>query len=354
MSERGPSTRSVHAGLPPGRQGEPFLPGPVFASAYHLAGDDVHGTHGYARDTNPTWEGYERALGELEGGDVVLFSSGMAAASALLLSLEPGQVLVAPSDGYYHVWRLAQEHLVPRGVECRLVPNRQDALEEAAPGAALILAESPSNPSLETIDVPALRVAAGDDAALVIDNTLATPLVVRPLELGATLVLASATKALSGHSDLLLGYVATSQPAWADRLRAWRTATGAIPGPFETWLAHRSLATLGLRVARQTENAAALAELLRGRDDVSDVRWPEMGSVVCFTLADADAVARFFAGSDLIIEATSFGGVHTSGERRARWGGDDIAEGFVRFSVGIEDTADVLAEVTRALDAASR
>ena len=353
MSEQGPSTRSVHAGLPPARQGEPFLPGPVLASAYHLAGDDVHATYGYARDANPTWTAYEQALGELEGGEVVLFSSGMAAASAILLALEPGEVLVAPSDGYYLVRRLAEEHLAARGVDVRLVPNRQDALEEVAPGATLIVAESPSNPSLETIDVPALRAAAGEEATLCVDNTLATPLALRPLELGATMTHASATKALSGHSDLLLGYVATNNRMWLDRLRSWRTVTGAIPGPVETWLAHRSLATLGVRVERQTANAEALADLLRGRDDVTDVRWPGMGAVVCFTLADSGAVARFFAASELAIEATSFGGVHTSGERRARWGGDDIAEGFVRFSVGIEDTADLLADIERALDSTS-
>ena len=186
-----------------------------------------------------------------------------------------------------------------------------------------------------------------------IDNTLATPLEVRPLEQGATITLASATKALSGHSDLLLGYIATNDPEWLERMRSWRGLTGAIPGPIETWLAHRSLATLGLRVERQTANAAALAELLRGHPVVTDVRWPGVGAVVCFTLPDAAAVARFFAASEMITEATSFGGVHTSGERRARWGTDDIHEGFVRFSCGIEDTADVLAEVGKGLDAAA-
>ena len=216
----------------------------------------------------------------------------------------------------------------------------------------MIVAETPSNPGLELIDVAALRARA-PDATLVIDNTLATPLAVRPLELGATMTLASATKALSGHSDLLLGYVATNDAGWLERLRAWRGLTGAIPGPIETWLAHRSLATLGLRVERQVATASALAELLRGRPDVADVRWPGVGGVVCFTLADGDAVARFFAAGTMIIEATSFGGVHTSGERRARWGADDIADGFVRFSCGVEDTADVLADVTAALDAAS-
>jgi cystathionine gamma-lyase len=325
----------------------------VLASAYHLSGDDVHAATGYLREGNPTWEAYERALGELEGGDVVIFASGMAAATAVLLSAAPGDVLVAPVDGYYGVRVLAEGHIDQRGIDVRLVPNTQAAMEEAAEGATIIVAESPSNPSLEMLDIAALRARA-PAAALIVDNTLATPLALRPLEHGATMTLASATKALSGHSDLLMGYVATNDGAWLERMRAWRQLTGAIPGPIETWLAHRSLATLGLRVQRQTENAAALADLLRGRQDVTDVRWPGLGAVVCFTLADAGAVARFFAGSDMIIEATSFGGVHTSGERRARWGGDDIAEGFVRFSCGIEDTADVLAEVVKGLDAASR
>jgi cystathionine gamma-lyase len=341
----------VHAGLPPAVQGAPFLPGPVLASAYHLSGDDVHAAHGYLREGNPTWEAYERALGELEGGEVVVFGSGMAAASAVLLAARPGDVLVAPVDGYFGVRVLAEGHIAERGIDVRLVRNEQAAMEEAAEGATMIVAETPSNPSLELIDIPALRARA-PGATLVIDNTLATPLAIRPLEQGATMTLASATKALSGHSDLLLGYVATNDRDWVQRLRSWRSLTGAIPGPVETWLAHRSLATLGLRVERQAVNAAALAELLRGRVDVADVRWPGIGAVVCFTLPGADAVARFFAASELIIEATSFGGVHTSGERRARWGADDIAPGFVRFSCGIEDTEDLLAEVDRALGAA--
>lgn len=349
----GPSTRAAHAGLPPARQGEPFLPGPVLASAYHLAGDDVHSQPGYLREGNPTWAAYEAALGELEGGDVVVFSSGMAAASAVLLSAAPGDVLVAPVDGYYGVRILAEGHVAERGVEVRLVPNRQAEMEAAAAGATLVLAESPSNPMLEVIDVEALR-AGCPDAVLVIDNTLATPLAFRPLEHGATLTLGSATKALSGHSDLLMGYVATNDAAWLERLRSWRGLTGAIPGPIETWLAHRSLATLGIRVERQHATARAVAELLRGRAGVTDVRWPGIGAVVCFTLPDAAAVERFFGAGGFIIEATSFGGVHSSGERRARWGTDDIAEGFVRFSVGIEDTEDVLAAVSTGLDAALR
>ena len=348
----GPSTRSVHAGLPKARQGEPFLPGPVLASAYHLSGDDVESIPGYLREGNPTWAAYEEALGELEGGDVVVFGSGMAAASAVLLAAKPGDVLVAPVDGYYGVRVLSEGHIAERGIDVRLVPNTQAAMEEAAEGATMIVAETPSNPTLELIDIAALRARA-PEAVLVIDNTLATPLAIRPLDEGATMTLASATKALSGHSDLLMGYIATRDAEWLERLRSWRGLTGAIPGPVETWLAHRSLATLGVRVERQHVNAAAVTELLRARPEATDVRWPGVGAVVCFTLSDADAVARFFASSELIIEATSFGGVHTSGERRGRWGADDIAEGFVRFSCGIEDTEDLVAEVSRALDAAA-
>jgi cystathionine gamma-lyase len=349
---RGPSTETVRAGLPPAVQGEPFLPGPVLASAFHLAGDDVHSTYGYHREGNPTWTRYEQALGELEGGEAVVFSSGMAAAAAVLLALGPGDVLAAPSDGYFGVRRLASEHLAPRGVEVRLVPTEQAAFERAADGATMVLVEIPSNPGLAVLDFEALRRAAGD-AAVVLDNTLATPLALRPLELGATMTLASATKALSGHSDVLLGYVATRDPEWAGRLRSWRQLAGAIPGPVEVWLAHRSLATLALRVARQTENAGAIAAMLRERGDVTDVRWPGVGAVLCFTLPDAAAVVRFFAAAELVGEATSFGGVHTTAERRGRWGGDDVADGFVRFSAGIEDTADLLGDLARALDAAA-
>ena len=348
---RGDSTRSVHAGLPPAAQGEPLLPGPVFASAFHLAGDVVRSTYGYHRDGNPTWSAYERALGELEGGEVVLFASGMAAVAAVVLSLEPGDVLVAPADGYPGVRALAREHLAPRGVEIRLVPTDQAAYEEAARGATLVWAETPSNPGLDVLDLA--RLAEGD-GLLAVDNTLATPLLQRPLELGADVSMCSDSKHLTGHSDLLLGHVAVSDPQRAEALRAWRSHTGAIPGPFEAWLAHRSLATLGVRLERQLATVGPLVELLRGRGDVAGVRYPGVGTVVCFELADAGAVERFFAAAELVTEATSFGGVHTTAERRGRWGTDAVAEGFVRFSVGIEDTADLLADVTRALDAASR
>jgi cystathionine gamma-lyase len=178
---------------------------------------------------------------------------------------------------------------------------------------------------------------------------------------------ASATKALTGHSDVLLGYVATNDDALHAKVETWRKQTGAIPGAFDCWLAHRSIATLDLRLARQTSNAAAIAELLVTRPDVTGVRWPGLPSdpayavahaqmrripgVVSFDLGTAERVARFLSAAELVFAATSFGGLHTSADRRAQWG-DDTSPGFVRLSCGIEDAEDLLADLTAALDQA--
>ncbi|MEY2535520.1 MAG: cystathionine gamma-lyase [bacterium] len=349
----GPSTRAVHAGLPAPAQGEPFLPGPVFAAPYHLQGPVDASRYAYNRYANPTWDNLEAALGELEGGEAIVFASGMAAVSAVVLHrLLPGDVLVAPSDGYPGVRSLAREHLEPRGVEVRLVATDEAAVRDAIPGATMVWLESPSNPGLDGVDVAALtREAHAAGAVVVVDNTLAGPLRQRPLALGADVSVTSASKHLSGHSDIVLGYVAVRDPGTAAALRAWRGTTGGIPGPFEAWLAHRSLATLAVRLERQEQNAAALVELLRARDDVGDVRWPGVGSVVCFTVGGAERAQAFLASARLVAEATSFGGLHSSAERRARWGTDAVPEGFIRLSTGIEDTADLLTDIAAALDA---
>ena len=253
----------------------------------------------------------------------------MAAISAVLLTtLGPGDVLVAPADGYYTVRTLAREHLESRGVGVRLVATDQEAVLAALPGATLLWLESPSNPLLDVVDIAALAAAAREAGALVaVDNTLATPLRQRPLELGADFSVASAAKQLTGHSDLLLGHVAAADPARLVTIRDWRTTTGAIPGPFETWLAHRSIATLGIRVERQERNAEALAAMLGERPDVAEVRWPGVGCVVSFDLSTAGRASGFLSACRLVAEATSFGGVHSSAERRARWGGDAVSPG---------------------------
>lgn len=367
-----PATRVVHAGLPHAEQGEPFLPGPVLAAPFHLAGPSDASRYGYARYENPTWSAYEQALGELEGGEVVLFSSGMAAVAAVLMDgLKEGDVVVVPGDCYPGVRTIAAEQLRPRGIDVRIVATDEDDVRAALPGATLVWVETPSNPGLDVLDLAALAAdahAAG--ALLAVDNTLATPLTQRPLELGADISMASASKLLTGHSDLVLGYVAAKDPQRAQALRTWRGLTGAIAGPLETWLAHRSLATLDVRHERQCATALRVAEALDARDDVRGVRYPGLathpahalaaecfggrfGCVVCFDLETEARAQAFLGACRLVAEATSFGGVHSSAERRLRWGIDDVSPGFIRLSTGIEDAGDLVADVLGALDAAT-
>lgn len=333
----------------------PFLPGPTFAAPYHLSGDPAGKEYTYARFSNPTWTAYERAVGELEGGEAVVFGSGMGAVSTLLLSLlDVGERLVIPSDAYYTVRTLAHD-LLPCDVQ--EVPTDTDSFVDAAAEAKVVWVETPSNPGLDVVDIRAVAEASG--ATLVVDNTLATPLGQRPLDLGADYVMASASKAMTGHSDLLLGYVAAPD---VESLRKARSQTGAIAGPFEVWLAHRSLATLDVRLERQCANAQRLAELLREHvpvrypglpDDpaheIASSQMERFGPVIGFTLPSADSAGAFFGAAELIAESTSFGGLHSNAERRGRWGSDDIPEGWIRLSAGCEDPDDLAADVSRAL-----
>ncbi len=368
----GDGTRSVHAGRPPAEAYTPSLPGPAFVSHYHLPGD-ASGPYTYGRDENPTWSRLEEAISALEspgtGAETVTFASGMAAVSAVLLSqVRAGDTVVLPSD-CYQATRSLEQRLRSYGVEVRLAPTAGDAQLNALEGARLVWLETPSNPGLDVCDIRRLADAAHAAGALVaVDNTLATPLGQRPLELGADFSVASGTKALTGHGDLVLGYVTARDPEPAASVRVWRKTVGAIPGPMEAWLAHRSLATLQLRVDRQAANALALATALREREEVTGVRHPGLpsdpahrvasaqmrrfGSVVSFALPDKDHAERFLAALRLTGEATSFGSVLSTAERRARWGGDAVPAGFIRFSVGIEDAQDILSDVLRALDEA--
>ncbi|HEX6714639.1 MAG TPA: PLP-dependent transferase [Thermoleophilaceae bacterium] len=343
-----PGTRVVHAGLPEAEAGRPFLPGPVFAAPFHLPGDDPHAApFGYARDGHPTLALYEQAVAELDDATAAtVFGSGMAACSAVLLTcLKPGDLLVASADGYNTVRALANGYLADRGIELRYCQTDGDWNVD---GARLVWVESPSNPELRVTDIAVLARRAHDAGALVaVDNTLLTPLGQRPLELGADFAVYSDTKAMTGHSDVLMGHVATRDDELGRQIRDWRTTTGSLPGPFEAWLAHRSLATLDVRLERQQRNAQAIAALLNARGIEARCR----GMVVSFTLDNAQ---RFLEACELVIGATSFGGVHSTAERRARWNqGDDVAEGFIRFSAGIEDTDDLLEDVHRALEASA-
>ncbi|MEL5954290.1 cystathionine gamma-lyase [Streptomyces sp. CLV115] len=372
MSTMGDGTRAVRAGLPEPEQFEPTLPGPVFAAHFHLSGEPT-GPYTYGRDTNPTWTHLEQAIGELEAPgepvDTTVFASGMAAISAVLLSqVRTGDVVVLPDDGYQAL-PLVREQLETYGVEVRTAPTGDDAQLAVLEGAKLLWIETPSNPGLDVCDVRRLVEAAHSAGTLVaVDNTLATPLGQRPLELGADFSVASDTKGLTGHGDILLGHVTCRDPELAAGVRRWRKVVGAIPGPMEAWLAHRSLATLELRIDRQCATALTLAEALGKRPEVTGLRYPGLpsdpsypkavrqmrrfGSVVSFVLPDRERAERFLTELRLVDDATSFGGVRSTAERRARWGGDAVPEGFIRFSVGAESPDDLVADVERALDAA--
>lgn len=371
----GDGTWCVRGGSPaPGSRpvGSPVHDGPVLTTAFHLGlpHDQTSGTDFYARADNPTWRELEAAIGVLDGGPCTVFGSGMAAIAAVLRACTTRERgVLMPSDGYYVARVLADEELAPLGVDvrtCATAGDWADALA-AGPPPGLVLLETPSNPGLEVCDITAIAAAAHAVGALVaVDNTTATPLGQRPLDLGADLVVASDTKALAGHGDVLLGHVSTSDPVLAERLRAARTRGGAVPGPVEAWLALRGLGTLDLRLARQAENARALAVAIREHPAARDVRWPGLADdpshrlasaqmrrwngILRFTLASEHAVGEFLSATTLVDSATSFGSLRTSADRRARWG-DAAPPGLVRLSAGCEDTDDLVGDVLRGLDA---
>jgi cystathionine gamma-lyase len=371
FADSGDGTRAVRAGLPAPVKYEPTLPGPVFAAHFHLPGDPT-GPYTYGRDENPTWTLLERAIGELEapgqdGVETLVFASGMAAISSVLFSqLRAGDAVVLPDDGYQAL-PLVRAQLEAYGVEVRTAPTGGDAQLDVLDGAKLLWIETPSNPGLDVCDVRRLAEAAHARGALVaVDNTLATPLGQRPLELGAHFSVASGTKQLTGHGDVLLGYVTGRDAEAMAAVRRWRKIVGAIPGPMEAWLAHRSIATLQLRVDRQNATALKVARALRERSEVTGLRHPGLpddpsheiasqqmrryGCVVSFTLPSRARADRFLDALRLVDDATSFGGVRSTAERRGRWGGDAVPEGFIRLSVGAEDPEDLIADLLRALD----
>ncbi len=366
------ATRVIRAGLPEPAQGLPFLPGPVFAAPFHVAGDPGSAPYTYGRYHNPTWTHFERALGELEGGEAVVFASGTAATTAILGTvLRAGELVVLPADGYYATRMLAQGYFAQTGVQVRTAPTAGNAQGECLDGAKLLWLESPSNPGLDVCDIAALaRMARQRGILVVVDNTTATLLGQRPLELGADFSLASDTKALTGHGDLVLGHVAVRDAEWAQRLRSWRTQFGAVPGPMEVWLAHRSLGTLDVRLERMTSNALAVARFVAGRPEVRRVHYPGLpadpghtiaarqmsrfGPVISFELASATVAQKFLDACEVVLQATSFGGLHTTAERRARWGGDKVPEGFIRLSAGCEHPDDLLNDLDQALTRPAR
>ena len=327
------TTKAVRASLTPALDGSPLHAGPVFASPFHASGDALGVEYTYGRSHNPTWTELETAIASLEGAlGVRTFASGMAAVAAVFGAvLRPGDTVVLPANAYFTARQLLEEQFASIGVTLRKVAQAELESAEALAGARLVWLETPSNPLLELTDLRAACAMAHAAGALVaVDNTTACPLAQQPLVLGADFSVCSDSKMMGGHSDLLLGHVAVQDAMWLGRIDRYRTLHGATPGPMEAWLLLRSLATLPLRLERSSANALALARFLTGRKEVAEVRYPGLGGaveqmryggpVLAFTLASKAAAESFLRTCALVTEATSFGGVTTTAERRRRWG----------------------------------
>ena len=345
-----PSTVAVAAGRPEHRPDAPLNVPIVMASTYVAGGDLEYGRYG-----NPTWVAFEDALGALEGGRCLSFASGLAAVATVLDLVGNDSLVVAPQHAYNGtVLQLAD--LESRGrLRTKLVDiTDTDAVVAACSDAALVWLESPTNPALELADIATIREAAHDAGAyVVVDNTFATPLLQKPLELDVDLVVHSATKYLSGHSDVLMGAVVTRDDELYAVLKGRRDLLGAVPGTLEAWLALRGLRTLHLRVERAQSNAQELVRRLSGHAAIGEVRYPGFGGIVSVVLAQGALAADLLTHkTKLWVHATSLGGVESTFERRRRWKSEPatIPDGLVRLSVGIEDVEDLWADLEKALD----
>ncbi len=370
-----PATLAVTGGRPDRVQGAPVNPPLVLASTYVSQGVPGPGEPLYTRIDAPTWHPFEQVLGDLESSrhPALVTGSGMAAIAAAFSLVPAGGRLVVPRHAYQVTLGYARDLAERCGVEVVVVDiDDTDAVLEAAQGASMLWVESPTNPMLEVADLPALIEGAHAAGALVgVDNTFATPLVQRPLTLGADVVVHSVTKYLAGHSDVVLGAVLADDDELHARLHAYRTTHGAIAGPFEVWLALRGVRTLALRVERSQANAAELARRLQQHPAVAQVRHPSLpddpghelaartmdgfGSIIGLRprggVAAADALVDALR---LWVPATSLGGVESSLERRRRFATESLTvpADLLRLSVGIEDVEDLWADLAVALDLA--
>lgn len=375
----------VAAGRPPRERDQPVNHPVVLSSTYFGTGALGDGDRGYGRYSNPTWDPFEEALGQLEGAELpgLLYASGLAAVSSALSLIPAGGVLVMPTHSYSGSLVMASELAQKEFVELRTVDIADtDAVRSAlapdgpnARAASMLWLESPTNPMLGIADVAALTEAAHSAGAIVVtDNTFSTPLVQQPLALGSDVVLHSVTKYLAGHSDVVLGALVTSNGDIRSALLHNRTIHGGIAGPFEAWLALRGLRTLALRVERSQASAMVLAQRLKEHPVIESIRFPGLptdpgherakvqmkgfGSVICVQVAPAaglsgaDAADKLVRSLELWLPATSLGGVESLIERRRRHTAEpaSVPENLVRLSVGIENVEDLWADLKQALD----
>jgi cystathionine gamma-synthase len=359
----------VAAGRPAKKPDGALNPSIALNSTFHEGGPI-----GYGRYGNEAWSALEETISILEGGQTLIFSSGMAAISSVFSLLPTGSVIVAAENGYQGTTTMLKKMHDAKKVEVRFVnlPNTDEVLK-ALPGAQMLYLESPTNPAIEVVDLPVVIAAAKKQGSIVVvDNTLATPMVQNPLPLGADISLHSVTKYLSGHSDILLGAVVTNDKSIFEGIEQARRYGGAIAGPFEAWIALRGLRTFALRMQRSQENAMELAKRLEKDPRVSKVRFPGLpsdpfheraktfmkgfGAMISFEVkADISQIDKMCNSSNLITNATSLGGVESIWERRRRWATEShtIPENLIRFSVGIENVDDLWSDIQSSFLAAN-
>jgi cystathionine gamma-synthase len=361
-----PETLVVAAGRPDKEPDAPVNVPVVLSATFHAGGPVAYG-----RTSNPTWEALEEVVGILEGGRALSFASGMGAISAVLDLVPQGGVVVVSSHSYSGVAARLRDLEAAGRLSVRLVGVQEsETVAAACVGADLLWVETPTNPAMEVCDLTAVVAAAKSLGVMVVcDNTFAGPLLQRPIDHGVDVVVHSATKSLAGHSDVLLGIVVTTDDAFHARLLRTRTLVGAIPGPFEAYLALRGIRTLALRVRQAQLSALELAGRLQSHPAVTVVRYPGLpddpgheiasrqmkgfGSIIAFdTIGTADDAEAFCDRVRLVTHATSLGGVETLVERRRRWPEErpDVPETLIRLSVGIEDVDDLWHDLSQALD----
>jgi cystathionine gamma-synthase len=353
------ATRAVHAGLEPDPHYRSIVPAIHQTSTYvqSAVGEVVEG-YDYARGANPTRSALERALGELEGGSAAAFSSGLAATHALISAVcRAGDHILLPNDLYGGTYRLVDKVLTGWGLRYDLVDQTDlDALAAAVrEDTRLIWVETPTNPQLNVIDIEGV-IARKRDALVAVDNTFATPVNQRPIELGADFVAHSTTKYLGGHSDTIGGAVIARGAEWAERLHFMQRAIGAVPGPQDCFLVHRGLRTLHLRMRAHAESAEAVVAFLGEAEGVTDVRWPGFSGMVSFRHPEAVAIAE---STEVFALAESLGGVESLIEVPAAMThqtveGSDAAvpADFVRLSCGVEAPEDLVEDLRVAFERA--
>ncbi|MFI5052753.1 MAG: cystathionine gamma-synthase [Acidimicrobiia bacterium] len=371
-------TRAIHAGQPPDPSTGAVVPPITLSSTFVQEEVGAEVEFDYGRAGNPTRRAYEECVASLEGAEHgFAFASGMAAEDAVLRALRPGDRVLLPKDAYGGTFRLVSKLLAPMGVAWSAVDltDLEALAKEWSDDIRMVWVETPTNPALTIVDIAGVaEVAHARDACVVVDNTFATPYLQRPLELGADVIVHSATKYLGGHSDVIGGFVATGDPEIADQIAFVQKSAGAVPSPFDCYLVLRGVKTLVVRMDRHCRNALAIAELLVGHSAVACVLYPglpshpghavarrqmrDFGGMVSFVAAGGEPAAlAVVARTRLFTLAESLGGVESLIEHPAQMTHASAADSplavdtaLVRLSVGIETTEDLVADLGQALD----